>query len=334
MNKIGIIANPSSGKDIRRLVSHATTVDNNEKVNIVERIILAAQACGVSHVYIMPDLYQIGYKVEDNLLTLGELRAKITILDTEITGTLEDTISATKEMEELEVDCIVVLGGDGTSRAVAKIIKDTPIIALSTGTNNAYPEMIEGTVAGMAAGVIASKKFDINEICFKDKRIEIYKDEKLIDMALIDAVISKNLYIGSKAIWNVEDILKIIVSKAHPASIGFSAIVGCKIIVGRNDDFGAIVDLTENKHKIIAPVAAGIITPVHMGYANIIKLNEEYEFISEEGGTIALDGEREIAFKAGERFVFKITRNGPLRVNIIKALELAQKMDFFKVDYR
>lgn len=334
MNKIGIIANPSSGKDIRRLVSHATTVDNNEKVNIVERIILAAQACGVSHVYIMPDLYQIGYKVEDNLLTLGELRAKITILDTEITGTLEDTVAATKEMEELEVDCIVVLGGDGTSRAVAKIIKDTPIIALSTGTNNAYPEMIEGTVAGMAAGAVASQKFNINEICFKDKKIEIYKDEKLVDMALIDAVISKNLYIGSKAIWNVEDILKIIVSKAHPASIGFSAIVGCKIIVGRNDDFGAIVDLTDNKHKIIAPVAAGIITPVHMGDADIIKLNEEYEFISEEGGTIALDGEREIAFKAGERFVFEITRNGPLRVNIIKTLELAQKMDFFKVDYR
>ncbi len=331
MNKIGIIANPSSGKDIRRLVSHATTVDNNEKVNIVERIILAAQACGVSNVYIMPDIYQIGYKVEDNLLTLGELTAKVTILDIRITGTLEDTINATKKMEELEVDCIVVLGGDGTSRAVAKIIKNTPIIALSTGTNNAYPEMIEGTVAGMAAGVIASKKFDINKICFKDKRIEIYKDEKLIDMALVDVVISKNLYIGSKAIWNVEDILKIIVSKAHPASIGFSAIVGCKMIVSKNDDFGASVDLTNNKHKIIAPVAAGIITPIYIGDVDIINLNDEYEFISKEGGTIALDGEREITFKAGERFVFKITRNGPLRVDIINTLELAQKRGFFKI---
>lgn len=48
MIKIGIIANPASGKDIRRLVSHATVVDNNEKVNIVERIVLAAQKCGVT----------------------------------------------------------------------------------------------------------------------------------------------------------------------------------------------------------------------------------------------------------------------------------------------
>jgi predicted polyphosphate/ATP-dependent NAD kinase len=332
MNKIGIIANPSSGKDIRRLVSHATTVDNNEKVNIVERIILATQACGVSNFYIMPDVYQIGYKVEDNLLTLGELTAKVNILDIEITGTLEDTINATKKMEELEVDCIVVLGGDGTSRAVAKIIKYTPIIALSTGTNNVYPEMIEGTVAGMAAGVIASKKFDINKICFKDKRIEIYKDERLIDIALIDVVISKNLYVGSKAIWNVEDILKIIVSKAHPASIGFSAIVGCRMIVSKNDDFGAIIDLTNNKKKIIAPVAAGIITTIHMGDVDIINLNSQYEFTSKEAGTIALDGEREITFKSGERFTFKITRNGPLRVDIINTLELAQKSGFFKID--
>ena len=39
MASIGIIANPASGKDIRRLVSYATTIDNQEKVNIVKRIV-------------------------------------------------------------------------------------------------------------------------------------------------------------------------------------------------------------------------------------------------------------------------------------------------------
>ncbi|AKA69388.1 ATP-NAD kinase family protein [Clostridium scatologenes] len=331
MNKVGIIANPSSGKDIRRLVSHATTVDNNEKINIVERIILSAQALGVKSFYIMPDTYQIGYKAEDNLSTLGELTAQISILDMEISDTLYDTMNAVGKMEELEVDCIVVLGGDGTSRAVAKVIKDIPIISLSTGTNNVYPEMIEGTVAGMAAGVIASKEFYVNEICFKDKRIEIYKDGKLLDIALVDLVISKNLYVGSKAIWNVEDILKIIVSRSHPASIGFSAIVGCKMIVSKNDDFGASVDLTNNKDKIIAPIAVGIVKPIFIEEPEIINLNVNYEFISKEDGTIALDGEREITFKAGERFVFKITRNGPLHVDIVKALEIAQKNGFFRI---
>ena len=35
MPPIGIIANPASGKDIRRLLSHATVIDNNKKVNIM-----------------------------------------------------------------------------------------------------------------------------------------------------------------------------------------------------------------------------------------------------------------------------------------------------------
>jgi predicted polyphosphate/ATP-dependent NAD kinase len=35
MTSVGIIANPASGRDIRRLVAHGSVFDNNEKVNIV-----------------------------------------------------------------------------------------------------------------------------------------------------------------------------------------------------------------------------------------------------------------------------------------------------------
>jgi len=332
MSKIGIIANPASGKDIRRLVSHATTVDNNEKVNIVERIILAAQAFGVRDFFIMPDTFQIGHMVKDNLTTLGELTSRIEILDMIITGCIDDTTNAVIEMEKKNVGCLVVLGGDGTSRAVAKVINETPLISLSTGTNNVYPDIIEGTVVGMAAAFIACKKHDMDKISRRDKRIEIYKNDMLIDIALVDVVISKNIVIGSKAIWNLDDILKIIASKAHPASIGFSAIAGCKKIVRTKDDFGICVDLTEKKHKILAPVAAGTIRPVFMGDECIIRLNEDFKFIPEENGTIALDGEREITFKSKDKFIFKITRNGPLRVNVKKTLESGHEEGFFKCD--
>ncbi|MDA8212194.1 MAG: ATP-NAD kinase, partial [Clostridia bacterium] len=50
MSTVGIIANPASGKDIRRLVAHATVVDNIEKVNLVRRILLGLQAVGVKQV--------------------------------------------------------------------------------------------------------------------------------------------------------------------------------------------------------------------------------------------------------------------------------------------
>ncbi|NFS08830.1 ATP-NAD kinase [Clostridium botulinum] len=331
MNKIGIIANPASGKDIRRLVSHATTIDNNEKVNIVERIVLSAEAFGVKDILIMPDTFQIGYKVLDNLNTLGELSTNLQIMNMKVRGSIDDTINAAKLMEEYGVDCLVVLGGDGTSRAVAKYINKTPIISISTGTNNVYPEMLEGTVVGMAAAFVASEKFGLNNIYHRDKRIEIFKDGALVDIALVDLVISKNLFVGAKAIWDVEDMEKIIVTRAHPGTIGFSSLVGCRKIIEIEDDFGAVIDLTENKYKIIAPIAAGTIEKVHMGDTKIINLNEEYKFTSKEKGVIALDGEREISFKKGETFIFKITRKGPIRVNIKSALELAQAQGFFNI---
>ena len=52
MTTVGIIANPASGKDIRRLIAHGSVFDNQEKVNIVRRVMLGLQAAGVEEVKI------------------------------------------------------------------------------------------------------------------------------------------------------------------------------------------------------------------------------------------------------------------------------------------
>lgn len=336
MTSIGIIANPASGKDIRRLVSHATVIDNNEKINIVERIVLGAQALGIKKVYIMPDSYNMGYRVEDKLKSCEELKCAITVVDMLKFDSMEDTVNAAEYMENNdEIKCIVTLGGDGTNRAAAKKVKETPIITISTGTNNVYPVMLEGTIVGMAAAAVASGKFNLSDFSIKDKRIEIYKDDKLTDIALIDAVISKDVFIGSKAIWNMDTIEKIFVTRAHPASIGFSSLVGCRMIIAPEDDFGACVDLNsngENGEKIIAPIAAGVVEPISVSEPVILSLNDEYKYITKSRGTIALDGEREIEFAKDQEFIFKIRRTGPYHVDVIRALETAQLNGFFKIE--
>jgi predicted polyphosphate/ATP-dependent NAD kinase len=237
MASIGIIANPASGKDIRRLVSHATVIDNNEKINIVERIVLGAQALGVKKVFVMPDSYNMGYRVEDKLKSCNELKCEINIVNMLRFDGMEDTVKAADYMEKNnEIRCIITLGGDGTNRAAARSIKNTPLITISTGTNNVYPTMLEGTVAGMAAAAVASGRFDDSKFVTKDKRIEIYRDDELIDIALIDAVISKDVFIGSKAIWNTDTIEKIFVTRMvkffFPYSIFQSLIkLHCRIIL-------------------------------------------------------------------------------------------------------
>ena len=332
MASIGIIANPASGKDIRRLVSHATVIDNNEKINIVERIVLGAQALGVKKVFVMPDSYNMGYRVEDKLNGCNELKCEINVVNMQRFDGMEDTVKAADYMEKSnEIKCIITLGGDGTNRAVAKSIKNTPIITISTGTNNVYPTMLEGTIAGMAAAAVASGRFDESKYKIKDKRIEIYKDEELIDIALIDAVISNDVFIGSKAIWNMDTIEKIIVTRSHPASIGFSSLVGCKEIIYPEDDFGAYVDINSGNEKIKAPIAAGVVESIQVSEPVILGFNDEYEFIAEDRGIIALDGEREVEFSKDQKLVFKIRRTGPFHVDVIKALEVAQLNGFFKL---
>lgn len=330
MNSLGIIANPASGKDIRRLVSHATVVDNNEKINIVKRIILGAQGYGVEKIFIMPDTFLIGYKVIEDLTVSGELKIPVSILNMKVEGNLNDTTNGAKIMEEEGVNCIVVLGGDGTNRAAAKAIVKTPLISVSTGTNNVYPEMLEGTVVGMTAAAITAKSCDLGVTCRKDKRIEIFLEDELIDIALVDCVISKQTFIGSKAIWDMGDIVEVIVSRAHPASIGFSTLIGVNMIIKEDDDFGAAMKMNTGEAKSIAPVAAGTLKEIFHHMPKKIELNEEYIFNPDYRGSIALDGEREIIFKAGDKFKFKITRNGPFRVNIKRTLEEAQKNGFFK----
>ena len=56
---VGIIANPASGKDIRRLVAHGSAFDNNEKINIVRRVLLGLDAWPGIRVAYLPDNYGI-----------------------------------------------------------------------------------------------------------------------------------------------------------------------------------------------------------------------------------------------------------------------------------
>jgi predicted polyphosphate/ATP-dependent NAD kinase len=54
-----------------------------------------------------------------------------------------DTVGAVERMAAARVSAIVVLGGDGTHRLVAATCGQIPLMALSTGTNNVFPEMRE-----------------------------------------------------------------------------------------------------------------------------------------------------------------------------------------------
>ncbi|MCK4473637.1 MAG: NAD(+)/NADH kinase, partial [Anaerolineae bacterium] len=160
MSTVGIIANPASGKDIRRLVTHASVFDNHEKTHILQRVLMALDALGVRQVLFMPDYYGLVDRALDGL----HLSLKAASLHMDMWADERDSTEAARQFCEGDVGCIITLGGDGTNRAVAKGCGDVPIVAISTGTNNVFPDMIEGTIAGLAAGLIARKMVDVEKV--------------------------------------------------------------------------------------------------------------------------------------------------------------------------
>ena len=85
MSTIGIIANPAAGRDIGRLVAHASVFDNLEKSHILRRVLLALDAMGIQHVTYMPDYDGLVDKAHRGLklsLTTSQIQMNMWVLNT------------------------------------------------------------------------------------------------------------------------------------------------------------------------------------------------------------------------------------------------------------
>ena len=141
MAVVGIIANPSAGKDIRRLVAHGRVVSNQEKSNILRRVFAGVASTDTKKILIMPDHSGLSISAAADV----SKKLEVEYLDMRVADSQESSTLAAQKMYQEKVDCIVTLGGDGTNRVVAKGSKNIPLVPISTGTNNVFPAPTEGT---------------------------------------------------------------------------------------------------------------------------------------------------------------------------------------------
>jgi predicted polyphosphate/ATP-dependent NAD kinase len=322
---VGIVANPASGKDIRRLVAHGSVFDNNEKSNILQRILLALDALGVDRVSIMPDYYGLGERA------LSELKLSLdaSVLEMLTLGNEDDSTEAGRRFKELGAGSIIVLGGDGTNRVVAKGCGAIPLVSLSTGTNNVFSNMIEGTVAGLAAGLVAQGMVDVDQVTYPAKRLEIYVNQEWVDMALVDAVACSDLWIGARAIWDPSHVQEIVMTQARPGSIGMSAIGACLHPVDARDGQGLHVVVGQGEMGVLAPIAPGLVTHVDIQAYRLLDIGDEIT-LNPGVRTIALDGERAIEIYRDQTASVRLTNNGPRVVNIQRCIADAAQAGVFR----
>lgn len=325
MGPIGLIANPASGKDIRRLVARASVFDNQEKQAIVRRLLIGALAAGASDFRYLNDQHGILRGA------LDELRRKVNAkpVDATDTGTALDTISAARALEDAGCSIVISLGGDGTNRALAMGWPTAPLIPISTGTNNVFPILSEATIAGMAAGFIATGQLPLKRVATVSKLITVEVEAERADLALIDAVLSAEQFVGARALLEPKALRELLLTRADPAAVGMTSIGGLLRPVSPSDDFGLRLSLNragkgqaaEQTQVVHAPIAPGLFHDVVI--SDLRRQPFDRALLWSGPGVLAFDGERERVISKGQHVRLVMSRSGPSVVDVPLALKLA-----------
>lgn len=322
MAAVGIIANPRAGKDIRRLVAHGSILDTQEKVYIVRRAILGLEGAGVDEVVFFPDPVGIGAKALAGIN--GTLRLSHRFLEMPIYDEAADSTRAAELMRAQGVACVIVIGGDGTNRVVTKGCGSMPLVPLSTGTNNAFPRFLESTLAGLAAGHYAVRRFPLEEFTFATKRLNLYRNGVLEDVALVDVAVCDYQFIGARALWEVQRLKELFLTQGQPTNIGMASIGGMIHPIHAQDDGGLHVQLSEQGRSITAAIAPGLVVPVGIHSHSVIQCGTRTP-ISFTPAVLALDGEREILVNPEDHWEVGLSWEGPRVLNVEKVMDAARQ---------
>lgn len=322
---VGIVANPASGRDIRRLTSKALVFPTVEKVNMIERVLGALGAVGLERVLMMPDMVGIAAglirSIEGHRADPGHPWPTVEFLSMPLGDCAGDSAEAVRRMAAAGVAVIIVLGGDGTHRIVAGECGDIPLATLSTGTNNAFPEMREATLVGLAAGLLATGKVSVAEATRRNKRLVVRWGDQ-VAMALVDVCLTRQEHLGARAVWDPASIAELYVTFAEADAIGLSSIAAMCQPVDRQAPHGAWLRCAPDAPPVLAAIAPGLVVPVGVADGGSL-LPGEHKEIRASRGCIALDGEREIELNEGRVASLSLELTGPLTLDVRATLAAA-----------
>jgi predicted polyphosphate/ATP-dependent NAD kinase len=326
VSSIGVIANPMAGKDIRRLVAHASPTSDGAKIGIVRRMVVGAIEGGVTRIVLAPDTHRLCERAVDGL-DLGSV--VVEVLDIAYEGSRLDTTKSAQRMRAEDVGAVVVLGGDGTHRDVAKGWLDAPMVTISTGTNNVFPRNVDATVAGLAAGLVASKSISMNDASDQANVIHAELPDGEHDLALVDIGVVAGSFAGSRAVWDANDLLAVLSCIAEPDTVGLASI-GARLFPSHRRESGGVYVVTakSNGSKTVrAPIAPGAFSDISIAEARKVG---EGETIQIKGPCVlSFDGERDVVLRSSDRASLCIRRNGPHVIDPTRTLTIAAQQQLF-----
>ncbi|MFC7153931.1 NAD(+)/NADH kinase [Halomarina halobia] len=328
MATVGLVVNPSAGRDIRRLTGGASVSDRYAKLQTARCVLAGATTVDPPpDVLVMPDKANIGQQLVEDAEDVDAA-----LLDQSVTGSGEDTRRAAAALAE-RAECVVVLGGDGTNRDVATGIGDVPVASISTGTNNVVPTAIDGTPAGAAAALVAAGLVPARDATVRHGTVVAAVDdngghrrfEGLAALSVLDRP-----FVGTRAVLDPGDFLGGVVSRASPGDVGLSGIAGTLGAVAPDDPGG--VGLRFGRPEGAPRTVRAMTTP---GVVGRIGVREHRRLDDREAmtfdvpeGVLSADGERELEIREA-RVEVRTRADGPRFVDFDAVFERAASERLF-----
>ncbi|MDG5817351.1 NAD(+)/NADH kinase [Natronococcus sp. A-GB7] len=321
MARVGLVVNPAAGRDIRRLTGGASVVDDYAKRRVADCVLEGLTAVpDPPSVRVMPDRSGIA----DHVLEEAPDAIEAEALDIPLERSAADTRRAAAQFRADGADAVVVLGGDGTTRDVAGEIGSVPVVSVSTGTNNVVPSAVDGTVAGVAAALVATSTVSAADVVERHGRIEARAEtpsgEKRL-AALAAAEVSSRSFIGSRALLDPDDLVGGVVSRARPGDIGLPAVAGALESVAPGEPGGVALRLTDPvdaPRTARAVLAPGVVATVGIESCKRVEPDEPVAFEVPDG-VVGADGERELEL-TDTTVEFRVRSDGPRLVDVDAAL--------------
>lgn len=332
MARVGLVVNPEAGRDIRRLTGGASVVDNHAKRRVAGCLLDGLSVLDdPPSVSMLPDRAGIAANVVED----APGGVAVDCLDLSVEGSAADTRRAVARFRET-ADVVVVLGGDGTTRDAAMESGDTPLLAVSTGTNNVVPTPVDGTVAGVAAAVVATGRVDADAVARRhgtvEARAETPTGEKRVT-GLASVEVSSRSFVGTRALIDPADLVGGVVSRAHPTEIGLSGVAGALDPFDPGTGEGAalhLCDPSEAARTARAVVAPGVTARVGVETHRRLAPDAPASFEVSDG-VVGADGERELEL-VDATVEIAPHEAGPLLVDVRATLDRAAQAGVFSPD--
>ena len=280
---VGLIANPASSKDIRRLTGLARVIDIEEKANLVARLLVGVGSVEGVTVRALDDAAGL---VKRAARLAGAAGAPVEFLDLEAEGAESDTRNAARLFAEGGARAVVTVGGDGTVRATAEGWPEAPLVPLAAGTNNAFALTDEPTVVGLATALAVTGRptaFTATTAVEVDTT-----DGKAI--AVIDAVTVKDRWVGAGAIWDPASLVEGLVTTSRRTAVGIASVSAA---LGLLEPGHARLIRFGGDRSVRAVFGPGAVLDVPVEGHTDIPLGSRVA-LDPRAGLVALDGERRL----------------------------------------